>query len=82
MTKTYGPLLKLFAGPTSCKVKRIVGEGNVVAVEWHGETPLKNGGVYGNDYCWMIRVEGGKLKEVTGHFDTAAVDGLFGKGLP
>jgi hypothetical protein len=77
MDKTYLPLQKVFAGPTSCKVKRILAENDTVAVEWHGETPLANGGVYANDYCWIIRVTGEKLTEVTGYFDTAAVNALF-----
>jgi uncharacterized protein len=77
MKKTYLPLQSVFAGGTSCKVKRIVAEDDVVVVEWHGETPLAKGGVYKNDYCWVVRVEGGKLAEVTGYFDTAAVNALF-----
>jgi ketosteroid isomerase-like protein len=77
MKKTYLPLQSVFAGGTSCKVKRIVAEDDVVVVEWHGETPLAKGGFYINDYCWVVRVEEGKLAEVTGYFDTAAVNALF-----
>ena len=77
MDKTYLPLQSVFAGSTSCKVKRIVAEGDTVVVEWHGETPLAKGGVYANDYCWVVRVAGDKLTEVTGYFDTAAVQALF-----
>jgi len=77
MNKTYQPLQHVFSGPTSCKVKRILAEEDLVAVEWHGETPLANGGVYANEYCWIVRVEGDKLAEVTGYFDTAAVNALF-----
>ena len=71
------PLQAVFAGGTSCKVKQIIAEGDVVVVEWHGETPLAKGGVYANDYCWVVRVKAGKLAEVTGYFDTAAVNALF-----
>jgi len=78
MKKTYLPLQSVFKGATSCKVKRIVAEGDIVVAEWHGETPLANGGVYPNDYCWVVRVKGDKLAEVTGYFDTAAVNALFG----
>jgi ketosteroid isomerase-like protein len=78
LEKTYLPLQAIFAGPTSCKVKRVVAEGDTVVVEWHGETPLARGGVYANDYCWVIRVTGDKLSAVTGYFDTAAVNSLFG----
>jgi ketosteroid isomerase-like protein len=77
MQNTYLPLQKVLAGSTSCKVKRIVAEGDVVVVEWHGETPLKNGRIYANDYCWVVRVAGEKVAEVTGYFDTAAVNSIF-----
>jgi|ERR1700722_3361987 ketosteroid isomerase-like protein len=77
MRKTYVPLQAVFAGPTSCKVKRIIAEGDLIAVEWHGETPLAKGGTYLNDYCWIIRVAGEQLTEVTGYFDTAVVNTLF-----
>jgi len=77
LAHTYQPLQKVFGGATSCKVKRVIADGDLVAVEWQGETPLLKGGSYVNDYCWIIRVENGKLTEVTGYFDTAAVDRLF-----
>jgi uncharacterized protein len=77
MDKTYLPLQAVFAGSTSCKVKRVLADGDTVVVEWHGETPLAKGGVYANDYCWVIRVTSDKLTEVTGYFDTAAVQALF-----
>jgi uncharacterized protein len=77
MTKTYLPLQSIFAGPTACKVKRVIADEDTVVVEWHGETPLAKGGVYANDYCWIVRANGGKLTEVTGYFDTAVVNALF-----
>ena len=79
MKRTYLPLQGVFAGATSCKVRRLVGEGDVVVVEWHGETLLAKGGGYSNDYCWVVRVQGEKIAEVTGYFDTAAVNALFGE---
>jgi ketosteroid isomerase-like protein len=75
--KTYGPLQKVFSGPTVCRLKRLIAEGEVVAAEWHGETPLAAGGMYVNDYCWVIRVQDGRIVEVTGYFDTASVNALF-----
>jgi uncharacterized protein len=73
----YAKLQAIFAGATSCKVKRVLAEGEVVIVEWHGETPLARGGVYRNDYCWILVVKEGKLSQVTGYFDTAAVESIF-----
>lgn len=77
MDKTYLPLQAVFSGSTSCKVKRIVAENDTAVVEWHGDTPLADGGIYSNDYCWVVRVAGNMLIEVTGYFDTAAVQALF-----
>lgn len=74
---TYQPLQTVFGGPTACNVKRVIADGDLVVVEWKGETPLLKGGSYFNDYCWIVRVREGKLAEVTGYFDTAAVDKLF-----
>jgi len=69
-------LQEVFGGATSWKVKQTIAEGDLV-VEWHGETPLSTSGLYVNDYCWVIRVTNNKLTEVTGYFDTAAVNALF-----
>jgi len=77
LTKTYEPLLKVFNGPTSCRLKRLMADGDLVTVEWHGETPLSKGGAYVNDYCWVLRVKDEKIVEVTGYFDTASVNALF-----
>jgi ketosteroid isomerase-like protein len=77
LANTYHPLQEVFSGATSCKVKQIIAEGDLVVVEWRGEMPLLTGGLYVNDYCWVIRVANGKLTEVTGYFDTAAVNALF-----
>jgi ketosteroid isomerase-like protein len=74
---TYLPLQAIFAGATICKVKRIIAEEELVVVEWHGETPIKKGGAYSNDYCWVVVVREGQLAQVTGYFDTEAVDRLF-----
>jgi ketosteroid isomerase-like protein len=79
LDKVYKPLLSVFSGPTSCRVKRILADGDMVAVEWHGETPTVSGVPYAQDYCWVIRVseEGSAIREVAGYFDTALVQKLL-----
>ncbi len=79
MEKVYQPLKSVFNGPTSCHVRQVFGEGNMVAVEWHGATPNTTDVVYAQDYCWLIRVseDGTKIAEVRGYFDTALVDALM-----
>lgn len=78
LEKVYQPLLGIFTGPTACRVKRIFSDGQMVIVEWHGETPTGRS-VYSQEYCWLIQVneEGSAITEVTGYFDTALVNDLF-----
>jgi len=79
LKEVYQPLLSIFTGPTRCQVKRIIGEGDTVAVEWHGETPTRSFGTYSQDYCWLFRVreKDQAIVEVTGYFDTALVNSLL-----
>jgi hypothetical protein len=78
LEKIYRPLFTFFAGPVRCQVKKIIGEGDTVMVQWHGEAPTRSGRPYLQEYCWVIRVEGEAIKEVYGYFDTAAVLELVG----
>jgi uncharacterized protein len=79
LEKVYKPLLAIFSGPTQCRVKQILADGNTVTVEWHGDTPITSGSTYSQDYCWLIRVreDGKAIQEVTGYFDTALVNDLL-----
>ncbi|MFO1057529.1 MAG: nuclear transport factor 2 family protein [Dongiaceae bacterium] len=84
LERCYKPLLAIFAGPTRCRVKRILGDGDVVVVEWHGETPTVSGPLYAQDYCWVLKVaaQGETIVEVTGYYDTARVGALFAPSTP
>ncbi len=75
--KVYRPLFARLAGPTSCRVRKIIAEGDTVVVQWHGQSPTRSGPPYVQEYCWVIRVEGGTIKEVDGYYDTVAVAELF-----
>lgn len=79
LERIYEPLLSIFGGPTRCEIVRIVAEGNLVVVEWRGETPTLAGPDYVNDYCWIIRVspDATSIQEVVGYFDTARVERLL-----
>jgi uncharacterized protein len=84
LEKVYKPLLAVFSGPTNCNVLRIPGDGDTVAVEWHGETPTTTGFHYSMNYCWLIRVreDGEAIQEVTGYYDTAMVIALLAGATP
>ena len=55
------------------KTERIIAEGDRVVVLFSGDVPTKAGKRYNNRYCYVYRLEGGKVKELTEYFDTALV---------
>ncbi|SDZ36685.1 hypothetical protein SAMN05518669_13048 [Variovorax sp. YR634] len=67
------PLFAQFAGPYVSKTERIIAEGDRVVVLFSGDVPTKAGKRYNNRYCYVYRLEGGKVKELTEYFDTALV---------
>jgi ketosteroid isomerase-like protein len=67
------PLFAQFAGPYVSKTERIIAEGDRVVVLFSGDVPTKAGKRYNNRYCYVYRIEGGKVKELTEYFDTALV---------
>ncbi|KQW64689.1 nuclear transport factor 2 family protein [Variovorax sp. Root411] len=67
------PLFAQFAAPYVSKTERIIAEGDRVVVLFSGDVPTKAGKRYNNRYCYVYRLEGGKVKELTEYFDTALV---------
>ena len=59
-------------------VERIVAEGEWGVVEFSSTGGLgKNGVDYNMRYCWLMRVEGDRVTEVIGYYDTSKVEALF-----
>ena len=69
-----GPILK---DPVVPRVRRILAEGDVAVVEWHGRGTSVADKPYDNDYCWIIRVEGDRIVEVRAYFDGGLVEELL-----
>ncbi len=67
------PLFAQFAGPYVSKTERIIAEGDRVVVLFSGDVLTKAGKRYNNRYCYVYRLEGGRVKELTEYFDTALV---------
>jgi ketosteroid isomerase-like protein len=67
------PLFANFAGPYTNTAHRFIADGDWVAVECRGQVITKAGKPYNNEYCWVCRVEGGKLAEVIEYMDTELV---------
>ena len=56
----------------------LIAEGDYVVVECRGRVTTKAGLPYNNTYCYVIRLEGGKLRELTDYQDTALVEDALG----
>jgi ketosteroid isomerase-like protein len=58
--------------------QRFIAEGDLVVVEARGDNVTRSGGRYDNSYCFVFRVAGGKLAEVTEYMDTELVSTALG----
>lgn len=72
------PLQRKIDGPLKTKALRIIADGDLVAVEARGDNLTKAGQAYCNTYCFVFRLEGGKLKEVTEYQDTELAQRVLG----
>lgn len=68
------PLYTQFVAPSSITPTRILADGDHVVVQCHGDATTISGQRYANTYCLVIRMQDGKLREMTEYMDTALVD--------
>ncbi len=68
-----GPLGEQFAGTYTSTASRFVAEDDVVVVETQGRVATKAGPPYDNKYCFVFRLEGGRIREITEYMDTQLV---------
>lgn len=68
ITKVYGDQ---YAGPGVRTVTGITAEGDRVAVEYEGNTPLKAGGAYANTYHSLFVIRDGRIASGREYYDTA-----------
>jgi len=74
LTDLFGPLRARIEGRLKTIAQRFIAEGDVVVVEARGDNRTKSGVPYNNTYCFVFRVEDGRLKEVTEYMDTLLVN--------
>jgi hypothetical protein len=71
------PLSAKLAGPIQPTVLNVLAEGDNVVIQWEGRSTTKAGKPYNNSYCWVMRMENGKVKEGTAYIDTELVSELW-----
>lgn len=76
--KLLGPLFGQLKAGIKMNVLRLIAEGDYVVAQASGEAETHDGRSYNNTYCWVIRLRGGKIVEVTEYIDTELVTSVFG----
>jgi uncharacterized protein len=72
-------LLRSRLGPKiTTTAHRFIADGDYVAVEARGSNVTKTGKPYNNSYCFVFRLNGGRLQEVTEYLDTELVTSALG----
>jgi uncharacterized protein len=73
------PLNSQFADQYTNTAHRFIAEDDYVVVECRGRVTTKAGTPYNNTYCFVCRLDGGKLRELTEYLDTELVTAALGK---
>jgi ketosteroid isomerase-like protein len=73
LSELMGPLFAQFAERYTNTAHNMIAEGDQVVVECRGRVKAKSGERYDNDYCYVCRLDGGKLRELTEYLDTELV---------
>jgi ketosteroid isomerase-like protein len=72
-TNLLQPLMRQFA-EYRCKADEIIAEGDRVVVRASADAVTTRGERYPQSYCYVFRVENGRLAEVSEYCDTALVE--------
>ncbi len=67
-------------GDPKLEIKTMLGEGSWVAVEARGRGRYLNGNPYDQEYCYLIEVDGGKVRTLRQYFDSHYVAKQMGLG--
>ncbi|MET0405284.1 MAG: nuclear transport factor 2 family protein [Cystobacter sp.] len=68
------PFSRKLATPLRPRVKALWSDGDTVIVQWSGDAETRAGAPYHNDYVWILRMAGGKVKEATAFLNLVAYE--------
>ena len=78
LTELLAPLRATFASQYTATAHRFIAEDDYVVVEFRGNVVTKKGIPYNNAYCYVYRMAGGKVLELTEYLDTELVTAALG----
>ena len=76
------PLFSQFAEPYRNSASRIIADEDHVVVECQGMVTTKSGKPYNQAYCYVCRIAGGKVRELTEYLDTELVSATLETPAP
>ena len=79
LTRLLTPLRARFAGRYEASAERIIAEGDLVVAEVRGRVTTRSGSPYHNRYCFIFRIEGGKIREMREYMDTELAAAVLGE---
>jgi uncharacterized protein len=68
------PLFAQFADEYTNSAQRFIAEDDCVVVQCRGKVTTTSGKPYHNNYCYVIRLAGSKMRELTEYMDTALAE--------
>jgi ketosteroid isomerase-like protein len=72
-TELLDSLFAQFESTYRAQADRVLAEGDWVVIESHGDVIAKSGKPYRNTYCYVCRMEDGKVRELTEYCDTELI---------
>jgi ketosteroid isomerase-like protein len=82
LRELLGPLRARLAERYRATARRILGDGDYVVVQARGQAITTAGQRYDNEYCFVYRMEAGRIREVTEYLDTELVTQALGTAPP
>ena len=58
-------------------LRHVIADGDMVALVFDGHATGKNGTDYRQTYCWVLRLQDGRIREGTAYLDTELITKLF-----
>lgn len=75
----FGPLRSLLTDRPRTLAFNFIAEGEYVVVEARGDNMTKSGERYDNEYCFVWRVQNGRITQIKEYCDSALVERVLGR---
>ena len=70
LDKAAGKIGAVLARPLVPNLVSLLADGDLVSIQWEGQSETKSGRAYRQTYSWVVRFEQGRVVEGTAYLDT------------